>query len=305
MRIAFVETLIELARNDKAVMLVTGDLGFSVFEGFIKEFPEQYLNVGVSEQNLIGVAAGLAMTGKKPFVYSITTFATMRPYEQIRNDICYQNLHVVIIGGGSSFSYSTFGCTHVPMEDFSIMRTLPNMTVLSPGDPVEVKVLLEQAYKSKGPVYMRIAKRGEPIIHKDEKKILIGKMSEILPGKDGTIFVTGRLLPIALAASEKLKEDGKRIGVVSVHTIKPFDKETFKKIVKTTKKIVVCEEHSTIGGLYGAIAETMVKEQISIPVTSLGITDEFPKKVGSTQEYFLDRYGLSVKGILGAFKKMK
>src|SRR6185436_9978435 len=124
------------------------------FEEFKERFPKQYLNVGVAEQNMIGVAAGLAQSGKRPFVYSITTFATMRPFEQIRNDVCYQNLPVTIIGGGSTFSYSTFGCTHMPLEDFAIMRSLPNMTVLSPGDPVEVRELLLRAYEGKRPAYM-------------------------------------------------------------------------------------------------------------------------------------------------------
>ncbi len=303
MRLAFVKKLTELARKDKNVWLITGDLGFSVFEDFAKEFPDQYLNVGVSEQNLVGVAAGLAMMGKRPFVYSITTFASMRPYEQIRNDICYQNLPVAIIGGGSSFSYSTFGCTHVPMEDMAIMRVLPNMAVLSPGDPVEVGVLLEQAYKRKGPSYMRIAKRGEPVVHANSEQISLGKLSGMKAGTDVAIIVTGRQLPNAMTAADKLVKEGISTAVYSAHTIKPFDENTLLQIAKNTSKIVVCEEHSVIGGLYGVICEILVKNQISIPVHALGITDEFPKGVGSTQEYFLNKYGLSVEGIIEASKR--
>ena len=300
---AFVKTLTELARKDKNVWLITGDLGFSVFEEFIKEFPDQYLNTGVTEQNLMGVAAGLAMMGKKPFVYSISTFASMRPYEQIRNDIAYQNLPVVIIGGGSSFSYSTFGCTHVPLEDLAIMRVMPNMAVTCPGDAKEVEALLHEAYKRTSPTYMRIAKRGEPVVHTSIENIVLGKMTELKSGTDATILVTGRQVPNALAAAETLEKEGKKIRVLSVHTLKPFDEEVLIKAAKETKALITVEEHSIIGGLYGAVAETLIKNQIMVPVKALGITDEFPKGVGS-QEYFLERYHLTPTGIVEALQKV-
>lgn len=303
MRLAFVHTLTELARRDKNVWLVTGDLGFSVFEDFIKEFPEQYLNAGVAEQNLMGLSAGLALAGKRPYVYSISTFASMRAYEQIRNDICYQNLPVVIIGGGSTFSYSTFGCTHMPLEDFSIMRTLPNMTVLSPGDPLEVSALLEQTYTRTQPTYMRIAKRGEPVVHDSSEEITLGTASCVAEGSDVTIMSTGRLLPTALSARQLLAEEGISARVLSMHTIKPLDSTAVLSAASQTKGIVTCEEHSTIGGLGSAVLETLAQHSVPTPVSILGVRDEFPKGVGS-QDYFLKRYQLTPEGIRDSAKKL-
>ncbi len=296
MRTAFINTISELAERDKDVCLVTGDLGFSVFENFIDRFPDQYLNVGVAEQNLVGLAAGLALLGKKPFVYSISTFISMRPYEQIRNDVCYQNLPVVLIGVGSTFSYSTFGCTHFPLEDLAIMRVLPNMRVTCPGDPKEVEMLLRQLYEKPGPAYMRIAKKGEPLINRSNKKITLGNFSKISPGRDVTIISTGCLLPNVVAAQEFLRKEGIRARVLSAHTIKPLDERSIVAAARETKAIIVCEEHSVLGGLAGAIAEVMVKFGVSIPVRTLGVPDEFPKGVGS-QDYFLQRYSLTPEGI--------
>jgi len=296
MRISFINTLTELAAQNKDVMLITGDLGFSVFEDFKERFPDQYLNVGVAEQNMISVAAGLALSGKLPFVYSITTFATMRPYEQIRNDVSYQNLPVVIIGGGSTFSYSTFGCTHMPLEDVSIMRTLPGMRVLVPGDPYEVRELILGAYKNRGPAYIRIAKRGEPQVHGNKTLIEIGKAATVREGDDVAIIVSGGQLPNAIKAAAGLADQGIEARVVSMHTIKPIDEDAIMEAAKT-KAIVTVEEHNLIGGLASAVAETLVKNGKHIPVKSLGITDEFPTGVGSS-DYFMSRYGLTSDNII-------
>jgi transketolase len=292
MRSTFVETVTELARKDKKVWLVTGDLGFSVFEPFAKEFPNQYLNVGVAEQNLMGVAAGLAMAGLRPFVYSITTFASMRAYEQIRDDICYQNVPVVVVGGGSTFSYSTFGATHMPLEDMALMRVMPNMTVFSPGDPNEVRELLRTAYKSAKPSYMRIAKKGEPIV--PGGIVEAGTMRVVKEGNDATIVVSGRQLPSAVEAADMLAKKNIRARVLSAHTLKPFDAAAVRKAAKETRAIVSVEEHSVIGGLASAIAETLIAD--AVPFKPLGVTDEFPKGVGS-QDYFLAKYGLTPDGI--------
>jgi transketolase len=299
MRTAFITTLTALAEKDKNVWLVTGDLGFSVFEDFIARFPKQYLNIGVAEQNLIGACAGLALAGKRPYAYSISTFATMRPFEQIRNDVCYQDLPVTIIGGGSAFSYSTLGCTHFALEDLGIMRALPNMRVLSPGDPVEVAGLLRDAYGHPGPTYMRIAKKGEPVIHPVDVSIRIGIATRVREGSDVTIIASGRILAAACAASDSLKAQGISARVVSMHTLKPLDESAVLDAVKDTRAIVTCEEHSQIGGLASAVAETLMRSGSSVPVTVLAIPDEFPKLVGS-QDYFLKRYHLDATGIVEA-----
>lgn len=299
MRTAFIQTISELVAKDKNVWLVTGDLGFSVFEDFKERFPDQYLNVGVAEQNMMGVSAGLALAGKKVFAYSITTFASMRAYEQIRNDICYQNLPVFVIGGGSTFSYSTFGCTHMPFEDLAILRALPNMAVTSPGDPHEVRELIGALYERGKPGYMRIAKRGEPTVHISGSRVELGKMSELHAGNNATIIVTGRQLPNALEAAELLTKQGIATKVLSAHTIKPIDEQAILKAAQETKAIITVEEHSIIGGLGGAVAEVLARHGAVLPLTMLGITDEFTKGVGM-QEYFLERYHLTPTGIAQA-----
>jgi transketolase len=298
MRTAFIDTITKLAEKDDRVWLLTGDLGFSVFEGFRDRFPERFLNVGVAEQDLMGVAAGLALVGKRPFVYSITTFASMRAYEQVRLDICYQNLSVVIIGGGSTFSYSTFGATHMPMEDMAIMRVLPNMRILSPGDPREVGVLLRAAYEAGGPTYMRIAKKGEPIVHQNVDRITPNAPITLREGTDVALLVTGRQLPNALAAAEELEKKRISTRVIDVHTIKPLNEDAIRDSVKGVRACVVVEEHSVIGGLGDAVARLLLEGRILLPFKSLGITDQFPKGVYS-QESFLDRYSLSIDGIVG------
>lgn len=303
MRSAFINELTKLASKDKNVWLVTGDLGFTVFEDFKSKFPNQFLNVGVAEQNLISISAGLAMNGKKVFAYSITTFATMRPFEQVRNDLCYQNLPVCLIGAGSAFSYSAFGCTHFPMEDIGIMRTLPNIAVTCPGDPLEVKALVNDAYGRKGPTYIRLAKKGEPVVHQENTKISLGKAIKVIDGSDASIFVTGRQLPNAVAAASLLKKEGVKCRVLSFHTVKPLDKQAILSSAKETKAIVTVEEHFLNNGLGSAVAEVLADNSLAIPFFRLGIPDEFPKGVGS-QEFFLKRYNLTPEGIAGAVKKI-
>lgn len=303
MRLAFIDEVSKLALADKNVWLVTADLGFNVFENFRDRFPNQYLNVGVAEQNLISIAAGLAMSGKKVFVYSISTFATMRPYEQIRNDICYQNLPVYIIGGGSAFSYSTFGCTHFALEDIGLMRMLPNMAVVVPGDPLEVRALVRAVYRRAGPAYIRIAKRGEPIVHKPDCKITLGEAIKVIDGNDVAILVSGRQLPNVIKSALTLRERGVLCQVLSFHTIKPLDVVAILRAAKETRGLVTVEEHFLAGGFGSAVAEVLVDKRMNIPLVRVGITDDFPRGVGS-QEYFLDRYGLTPDGIIDAVNKL-
>lgn len=302
MRHTFIETIRSLARSDKDVWLVTGDLGYGMVEPFVEEFPDRFLNVGVAEQAMVGVAAGLALAGKKVFVYSISTFATMRPYEQIRNDVCYQNLPVFIIGGGSAFSYSLFGCSHLPLEDLGIMNILPNMVVIAAGDPIEVKTLVKAVYKRGGPAYIRLARNGEPTIHNRISDVELGKATVVHRGNDASIFVSGRLLPAALEAAEILSKKGILTRVLSMHTIKPIDEKAIVDAAKQTKVILTCEEHLLLGGLGSIVASILVKKNINIPFVTFGIPDEFPKGVG-WQDYFLKRYKLTSKDMVAAIEK--
>ncbi|MBT4209327.1 MAG: transketolase [Candidatus Komeilibacteria bacterium] len=303
MRIAFVETITKLAIKDKSVWLLTGDLGFSVFEDFANKFPDRYLNVGVAEQNMMGIAAGLAMAGKKVFVYSISTFSSMRAFEQIRNDICYQNLPVCIIGGGSTFSYSSFGCTHFALEDIGILRILPNMTVVNAGDPMEVEVALDDYHKNPRPFYLRIAKRGEPVVHKNKKDIKINKATQVKEGEDISIFASGKALQYATEAVEELKIQGINAELLSFHTVKPLDEEAIIKSAKQTKNIITIEEHLIHGGLGTAVSEVVAQNALATKLKCLAVADEFPAGVGSEQ-YMLDRYSLNKDSIIAEAKKM-
>src|SRR3989344_6891315 len=214
MRYAFIRELFAFAKRDKRIFLVAGDLGYSVFEEFAKQYPRQYLNAGVLEQALTGMAAGLALTGKTPFIYSIVPFVTMRNFEQIRNDICYQNLNVKIVGIGAGFSYGSYGHTHHGLEDVGVLRILANLTIFCPGDPKEVEFVTRQALKIKGPVYIRLGKAGEPVIHDAGSKLEMGKGAMITDGKDLTIIAMSTMLYRALEVSKILTRKGLSVRVV-------------------------------------------------------------------------------------------
>lgn len=297
MRTTFCNTLFNLAQNNKDIMLLTADLGFSVFEQFITDLPKQYLNVGISEQNMAGMAAGMAMEGKSPVIYSIVPFATMRNFEQIRNDICYQNQNVKIVGVGAGFSYGPYGHTHHGLEDIGIMRTLANMVILTPGDPVEVKLATEAMIKHKGPVYMRLGKAGEPIIHKVIPKFEIGKGILLGKGKDVTLIGTSTLLQRTIEVAQKLKEKGISVRLISMPTIKPIDEKIILESVKITKAIFTVEEHSIIGGLGSSVAEVLSENSSGVIFKRIGVSDAFTKGIG-LQEYMREKNGLGVAQIV-------
>ena len=302
MRIAFVNTLQELAKKNKNIMLLTGDLGYSVFERYIKLFPKQFINMGVAEQNMTGVAAGLAIENKTPFIYSIVPFITMRNFEQIRNDICYQNLNVKIIGVGAGFSYGPYGHTHHGLEDIGILRTLANLTIICPGDPIETELAVKKAIEIKGPVYIRLGRAGEAIVHDKRPKFSVGKGLIIKEGKDITIVATGTMLHTGLEVSKELKNKGISVRLISMHTIKPFDSEAIIDSAKKTKAIFSLEEHSIIGGLGSAVSEVLAENKISTRFKRLGVPDRFTKEIGD-QEYMRKVNGLSIGSIVEVILK--
>ncbi len=289
MRTTFAKTLLELAKKDSRIMLLTGDLGFSVFEEFQKELPGQYLNMGVAEQNMAGVAAGLAMEGFEPIMYSIVPFATMRNFEQIRNDICYQNLNVKIVGVGAGFSYGAYGHTHHGLEDIGILRTLPNMVILAPGDPVEAELSVIAMIKHKGPVYLRLGKAGEPMLHKKKPDFKIGKGIVMRDGKDVTIIASSTMLEAALKIPHA--------RIISMPTIKPIDEKIILDSAKKTKVIVTLEEHSVIGGLGSAVAEVLAESGLSVKFKRIGVPDRFTKVIG-LQDYMRKANGLDRESII-------
>ncbi|MCM8821615.1 MAG: hypothetical protein NC831_02220 [Candidatus Omnitrophica bacterium] len=297
MRQSFIKVLTELARKDEKIFLLTGDLGFSVFEKFREEFPHRFLNIGVAEQNMIGIASGLALSGKIAFVYSIIPFLIMRPFEQIRLDICYQNVNVKIVGSGGGFAYGSAGCTHHATEDISIMRSLPNMTVICPADPVETELAIKCSVEYDGPVYIRIGREKQKIYYK-EPEFKIGKGIIVREGDHITIISTGDMLKNVLEAARKLSEMNIDARIISMHTVKPIDAAVILKSANETKAIFTVEEHNIIGGLGSAVAEVLMESRCkNIIFRRIGIPDTFAKKVGS-QEYLKEVYGLSVDSIL-------
>lgn len=301
MRTTFVNTLLELAKKDKRVVLITGDLGFSVFENYIEQLPNQYLNAGVAEQNMTGIAAGMAMEGKIPFIYSIVPFSTMRNFEQIRDDICYQGLNVKIVGVGSGFSYGQFGHTHFGLEDVGILRTIPAITIFSPGDPLEVTFATRETLKINGPVYIRLGKGGEPLVHKNNPSLVVGKGVVTQKGKDIVIFTSGIMLPFAMRVSELLNNK-LSVSVVSMHTIKPLDQELIVNLSKTVKGVFTLEEHTVIGGLGSAVAEVIAENGVSTIFKRFGSKDAF-NKVSGNQNYMRKANGLMPDQIASAIEK--
>jgi transketolase len=298
MRTAFIDTLCELAEQDERIWLLTGDVGYSVLERFASRFPRRFVNVGVAEQNMTGVAAGLALCGKIVFTYSIANFPTLRCLEQIRNDVCYHNLNVKIVAVGGGFAYGAQGMTHHATEDLAIMRALPNMTVVAPGDPVEAALATQAVVERPGPCYLRLGKAGEPVVYREPPNFQIGKAITVKEGSNVTLIATGGMLYNTVQAAKQLVQQGIQTRVLSMHTLKPLDTEAMLAGAQETGAIITIEEHSIIGGLGSAVAEVLAKlGDSSIAFKRLGLPDAFCSYVGS-QEYLREIYGLSVEGIV-------
>lgn len=298
MRTAFIETLTQLAEKDSRINLVVGDLGFGVVVDFAERFPNQFLNAGVAEQNMTGVAAGMALCGKVVFTYSIANFPTLRCVEQIRNDVCYHNANVKIVSVGGGLAYGAVGVTHHATEDIAILRALPNMTVVAPGDPVEAGLATAAVVAHPGPCYLRLGRAGEPTVHRADVEFQLGRAITIRDGGDVTLIAAGGMLHNAVEVAERLSAQGIRARVLSMHTIKPLDVEAVVAAARETAAIVTLEEHSVVGGLGSAVIEALVDSGVlDIPVKRIGLPDRFTSEVGN-QEHLLDVNALSVGKIL-------
>ena len=281
MKKAFIKTLTELAEKDESVYLLTGDLGFAVFEDFAKKFPKRFINCGVAEQNMIGVAAGLALSEKKVYVYSIVPFVTMRCFEQIRNDICYQNLDVKIIGIGRGFAYGDLGATHYAIEDIAVLRSLPNITILCPADLAGTRELILKSYQTRKPTYIRLGRSVEKIVYSVKPQLEIGEPSVIKNGEDGVIIATGDQVGVCLEATKELGNSGYNLKLLDLHTLKPINKELLLKKIGKIKKVFSIEEHNIIGGLGSAVAEILAEANWQGHFKRLGVPDEYPSETGS------------------------
>lgn len=291
MKYAFVQTLFEEAKKNPRIMLLTADLGFTVFEEFQQTLPKQFINVGMAEQSLMGVASGLALTGHVVFAYSIATFATMRPFEFIRNDIAATNASVIVVGTGAGLCYHEAQLTHHGVEDIALMRMIPNMTVVCPADPTEAMWATRTLVHLKKPAYLRLGKRGEPVVYTKPPKLALGNASILRPGKDCAIIATGNIVYNCLTAAEILAKKHIQAQVVSMHTIKPLDVAYLNTASRRYPLIVTVEEHLTTGGLGSAVSE-LVSQSSRTRVLRIGIEDRFINEVGS-QEYLRSCVGLS------------
>ena len=293
LRTAFIDTLRELARIDDRIFLLTADMGYSVFETFRDEFPDRFLNTGIAEQNTIGIAAGLASRGKIVFVYSIIPFVTMRCFEQVRLDLAYNFMNVKLVGVGAGLTYGPLGSSHHALEDIAIMQSLPDMTVLCPGDPIETRELIKRSYEYEGPVYIRLGKNGEPKIHPDETRIEIGKSITVLEGNDLALITTSNMLETGKKWVEEWKQDGVNVSLISMPSLKPFDSSTVKNLIDKEIPIITLEEHSVIGGLGSIISQVIATTGKPVKFQQIGINDKFSHVIGGHEfqrkKFMLDK----------------
>lgn len=293
MRNAFIRSLQALARKDKRVVLVVGDLGFSVVEPFQEEFPDRFFNVGIQEQNGVSVAAGLAMEGFHPFFYSIVPFATMRPFEQIRVDVAYMKNPVRIVGVGAGLGYGPAGATHHAIEDSALMRLLPGMQVWSPGDPLEVEAMVELSAAVDEPIYFRLGKGGDPQVHVQPPQMKVGQVLELKKGSPVTLLATSTMLPVACEVLDVLKSRGLSPSLFSVPFLKPCEIES---VIKSASHVISLEEHQILGGLGSLIADEMTEKDIYRPLLKIGLESSYTHKVGS-QKYLRKQLGLDAEAI--------
>ena len=304
MRDNFVRQLTELARRDPRILLMTADLGFRVLDSFAEEFPKQYLNVGIAEQNMIGMATGMAMDGRTVFCYSIGNFSTLRCLEQIRNDACYHEANVQVVAVGGGFSYGPLGISHHATEDLAIMRALPNMTIAVPGDQWEAREATKALAATPGTCYLRLDKSAAPATARAKEVFYIGKARTVREGTDITLIATGGILGATLEAADSLVEQGITCRVVSMHTIKPFDSDTVLRACRETGGIVTVEEHTIHGGLGSLVAETCMDAGVKPNAfRRIGLRAGFSSIVG-TQEYLRHEYGMDAQAIARAVAEL-
>lgn len=305
MRDTVIRTLMELAKKDKEVELITGDLGFGVLEPFWKEIPDQFINAGIAEQNMTGVAAGLALEGKKVFTYSIGNFPTLRCLEQIRNDCAYHNANVNVICVGGGYVYGSLGMSHHATEDIACLRALPDVTVICPGDPIEAKLATEVIANTEGTTYLRLGRGGEKEVNTAMKEFVIGKAYKIRDAKDldkkVAVFSTGAILEETKKACDMLEEQGIAVEQYSFPTVKPIDKEVIADCKKRFDNIFTVEEHNIIGGFGSAVAEVLCECEGDAKLHRIGIDDFYCIEVGS-QAYLREQVKINADGIVEKVK---
>ena len=295
-RQSYGEALLELGKKNKNIVVFDADLSTATKTNiFAKEFPERFYDMGIAEQNMISTAAGMSTCGKIPYASTFAVFAAGRAYDQIRNSVCYPKLNVKICATHAGVTVGEDGATHQMLEDISLMRTLPNMTVLSTSDDVQTKWAVKKISKINGPVYLRLSRLATPIIYDENQKFEIGKAVQIGEGTDATIFATGVTVSEAIKAQEILENKGIKVRVVDIHTVKPIDKDMIIKCAKETKKLISVEDHNVIGGLGSAISEVLT-EEYPVKLLRMGINDTFGKSGKATE--LMNYFGINAENIV-------
>ena len=302
MRDAFVETLLEEAKKDKNIILITGDLGFGVLDKFQRELPNQFINSGVDEQAMMGMAAGIASTGKRVFVYSIGNFPTLRCLEQIRNDICLMNNPVVVVSVGAGYAYGPQGYTHHALEDIAVMRALPNLEVIVPADPIETKLVTKFLAGTQTPSYLRLGKSNEQNFNQSEVMISPGRFNELISGESGTILFVGSVGKTALNTARELLKNGISVAVASVPFLTSLDKEY---LIRASSKgpIITVEEHSRRGGFGSAILEFVNEENISASIGIVAAEQTKLSQIGS-QEFLRNSNHINESSVFSKFMSL-
>ena len=297
MQRAYMSKLMELAEKDRNILHLVADSDTGFDELFARYFPDQIYNFGIAEEHMVAAAAGMATAGKIPFVYTNGAFLAYRSLEFIRDDVCFQNLNVKLVGMGSGLSIGALGPTHHTTEDIAVLRSIPNLMILSPATPLQVQQCVEQAYSHKGPVYIRIGMTGEKEYFTDNEQLACSGQNQMLNGKDVTVFTTGSILEEVMEASDILNKSGIDITVVNVVTIKPFGEGEFLKRVNSTRLIVSVEEHNVHGGLGSIMAEIMARRGIGKRLLSIGLNDIFAEGFSGDQRIIRKQNYLDAQNI--------
>lgn len=302
MRDAFRETVLELAKRNPDIFVLTADMGVAFGFSMIKEkMPGRTVEVGIAEPNMVGIASGLALSGKIPFVFAHSFLLSMRACEQVRTDVCYPKANVKFIGYCGGVAGGVLGNTHHAVEDIGILKSLPNMTLIVPADGIEMGKAVRAAVEYEGPVYIRIGRSNEPVIYREDYEFKIGKSVLLREGKDVSIIATGLVVGEAIRASKELAKDKIEAQVINIHTIKPLDREAIVKAAQETRGIITIEEHNIFGGLGESVA-AVVAEESPVPVKRIGLPDTFVV-IGSHPQ-LLERYGLTASNIVRKAKEI-
>lgn len=307
MRDSVIRTLIELGQQDKSLKLVTGDLGFGVLKPFWEALPNQFVNAGIAEQNMTGVAAGMALEGNKVFTYSIGNFPTLRCLEQIRNDCAYHNANVNVICVGGGYVYGSLGMSHHATEDIAVLRALPDVTVICPGDPTEAELAVKKIANTQGTCYLRLGRGGEKRVNHVIEEFEIGKAYKLREAGDKpvkvAVFSTGAILEETSLACDSLEEQGIGVEQYSFPTVKPIDEEAIRECAEKFDHIFTVEEHNIVGGFGSAVAEVLSELGTGAKLHRIGINDFYCIEVGS-QKYLRKQVGINADGIINKVKEV-